>query len=450
MFKNGLSVSSVRRDKEFVAVRLGGRLHLYSCYVSPRRTIAQFQAFLLRLESSIRELEPGSEIVLAGDFNARSAAWGDWVTCLKGTELSSFSDALELVVLNQGSETTFTGRGAGSIVDVTFVSETLCTRAMGWTVIEEENYSDHNSLAFRIVYGVEAPTPSQPNQPTRRWDAAKGINLDLFATGLLLAQWTMKEQPRSEDPNQVALSFDHMVAAACDFSLPPKRAPRTNKPPVPWWTRNLSELRNICTRKKRTVKRAARHNTGTEEGHAERLQNAVTQYKEAKKELKIAIIRSKADCWKEMIQLVDGDPWGKPYKVVLRKLRGPPPASQMEPEMIANVIHGLFPASPAYTGPHIGRQQHPPHVTQVEIETVIQKIGARRTAPGPDGINTQILTAVYRCSPELLMGVVNSCIEAGEFPRDWKRARVVLLWKAERPIEEPSSYRPICLLNDVS
>lgn len=35
-------------------------------------------------------------------------------------------------------------------------------------------------------------------------------------------------------------------------------------------------------------------------------------------------------------------------------------------------------------------------------------------------------------------------------PTNWKRARVVLLRKGNKPEGEPSSYRPICLLKVVS
>lgn len=150
VFNRGMTISDVTRDEEFVAARLGGRFYFYSCCVSPKRTLVQFKSFLRRLEASIRGIAGDPQIVLAGDFNARSAHWGDWVTCPKGIELSAFADALELVVLNQGSEPTYVGKGAGSIVDVTFVTEALSTQTHGWTVSTKENFSDHNSVVFQI------------------------------------------------------------------------------------------------------------------------------------------------------------------------------------------------------------------------------------------------------------------------------------------------------------
>lgn len=45
--------------------------------------------------------------------------------------------------------------------------------------------------------------------------------------------------------------------------------------------------------------------------------------------------------------------------------------------------------------------------------------------------------------------VFNTFLQQGVFPAEWKRARLVLLRKADRPLEEPSMYRPLCMLDEV-
>jgi hypothetical protein len=49
----------------------------------------------------------------------------------------------------------------------------------------------------------------------------------------------------------------------------------------------------------------------------------------------------------------------------------------------------------------------------------------------------------------MLTGLYNQCARDGILPASWKRSRVVLLRKRGKPEGEPSSYRPICLLNVV-
>lgn len=88
-------------------------------------------AFLQRIENCVRGLEANAKVILAGDFNVRSMAWGDWVSFAKGNKLVAMADSLGLVVVNHGSEPTFIGKGRGSIVDVTFVSEALMPSVRG-------------------------------------------------------------------------------------------------------------------------------------------------------------------------------------------------------------------------------------------------------------------------------------------------------------------------------
>lgn len=83
------------------------------------------------------------------------------------------------------------------------------------------------------------------------------------------------------------------------------------------------------------------------------------------------------------------------------------------------------------------------------MDSAIATFKCRKKAPGPDGISTNIIGAVHRCDPSLLLNVYNSCLLSGTFPERMKRSRVVLLRKGSKPEGVPSSYRPLCLLNDM-
>jgi len=450
VFGRGVTVSNVIRDEEFVSARLGGTTQVYSCYVSPRYTLVQFQSFLQRLEASIRGLSDGAEVIIAGDFNARSAAWGDWETCSKGTELAAFADSFELMILNEGSEPTFVGRGAGSIVDVTLASESLSGRVRGWRVKTDENYSDHNSITFQVDKQAGEAEGEQPRLPQRSWDTTKGVNLEDFMVGLLLARW-VRPDPHvpSPTPDQLADSFERVVSDACNYALPARSESRF-KPPVPWWNEEIAEGRRNCTKKRRALKRAVARTTPTSgPSGTEQHEKARTEYKEAKYVLKKSIRKSKSECWRDLIQSVDSDPWGKPYKVVMNKLKGPAPVMQMEKETVERIIEGLFPSRDTDVGEPVVCMEAQQPFTHAELEKAVEKIKPRKKAPGPDGINTTILVAVYRCAPNWILDLFNTCIQAGTFPKKWKHARLVLLRKGDKPIGEPASYRPLCLLNDI-
>ena len=68
------------------------------------------------------------------------------------------------------------------------------------------------------------------------------------------------------------------------------------------------------------------------------------------------------------------------------------------------------------------------------------------TAPGIDGLPNEILKEVIGAYPEILLEAFNSCLGQGRFLTDWKKQRLVLLRKGNKPVGDASSYRPICLL----
>ena len=72
-----------------------------------------------------------------------------------------------------------------------------------------------------------------------------------------------------------------------------------------------------------------------------------------------------------------------------------------------------------------------------------------KKAPGPDGVSPHLLR---RCSDELtspLTQIFRQCLQTGEWPAQWKEARVTPVHK-KKSRSEPGNYRPISLLSIIS
>ena len=114
--------------------------------------------------------------------------------------------------------------------------------------------------------------------------------------------------------------------------------------------------------------------------------------------------------------MVEDDPWGKPYKIVMRKLQGPPALNRLEPNTLAGVIDRLFPQHLLMTNES--------HATEVEVEdfsveevtVIVGKFRGRNKAPGPDKIPSKVWGAVHDIRPQLLTGIFNQCLRTGTFP----------------------------------
>ncbi|EFN66747.1 hypothetical protein EAG_00344, partial [Camponotus floridanus] len=57
-----------------------------------------------------------------------------------------------------------------------------------------------------------------------------------------------------------------------------------------------------------------------------------------------SIRRAKNKAWEELIAFLDEDRWGRPYKLVLRKLRAeaPPTTETISPQFLGEIVGKLF------------------------------------------------------------------------------------------------------------
>lgn len=147
--------------------------------------------------------------------------------------------------------------------------------------------------------------------------------------------------------------------------------------------------------------------------------------------------------------MVDSDPWGRPYKAVMARLKGPTTASPSSPVLLQQIVTTLFPKQPELTYGDVMLADHRlnvPTISEEEMMKACSKIGDAK-APGPDGVPNVALKAAIRSRPELFLKTYNTCLAEGIFPTRWKLQKLVLLPKGNKPPEDPSSYRPICLLD---
>ena len=80
----------------------------------------------------------------------------------------------------------------------------------------------------------------------------------------------------------------------------------------------------------------------------------------------------------------------------------------------------------------------------------LKRAGGRlkaNTAPRINGVPNEILKEVIVVYPEILLEAFDFYLREGRFFDEWRRQSLVLLRKAEKPLEDASSYRPIRLLD---
>lgn len=96
---------------------------LIGCYVSPNISLAEYDKHLDSLAEEIKSED--TEVVIAGDFNAKSPVWGSAVTDTRGEHLTEWAAELGLNVINKGDTPTFQRGASRSFIDITWASENI-------------------------------------------------------------------------------------------------------------------------------------------------------------------------------------------------------------------------------------------------------------------------------------------------------------------------------------
>ena len=102
-------------------------------------------------------------------------------------------------------------------------------------------------------------------------------------------------------------------------------------------------------------------------------------------------------------------------------------------------------AEPSMEMPQTGMQEI--NVRKHEIGTLMEKLDVRK-AMGPDGVACWMLRECKDQLLEPIWEIINSSLEEGRVPKEWKRANIVPIFKGGTKTE-PLNYRPVSLTSVV-
>lgn len=230
---------------------------------------------------------------------------------------------------------------------------------------------------------------------------------------ILSANWPGTETPGDVD-SQVGWLRD-LMERACDFSMT-RAKPRPRRAAY-WWTEEIAELRRISVLAKRRFTRSRRRDL------ADETEKALKDYKEARKAFSEAIKEAKAEAWDEQLLTLDSDPWGRPYKIVIEKIKlwTLPVTESLDLEVLEDTLSTLFPKAERAPELYIREPvewSEDFKVTDDEMAGCIKRLRTRgNKAPGPDGIPGRVWVIALAHLSEPVGQLLTQCLREGYFPQ---------------------------------
>ncbi|XP_075990200.1 uncharacterized protein LOC142985842 [Anticarsia gemmatalis] len=253
---------------------------------------------------------PSGSVVVLGDFNAKSRAWGCPVTDGRGEAVQVWGLLSGLSLLNKGTAHTCVRHNGGSVVDLSFATPAVARKVSGWRVEEGvETLSDHLYIRFEVsplVEGAVRPASSFP-----RWVLSR-LDKELAEEAAIVHRWFASAPEEGASTEMLAGRMRTTLTRVCDAAMPRARR-RQARRSVYWWSPEIAELRNAANGARRLHARCRARNwrnpgrKGAEQPQAELWE----RYRAAKQNLQLAISRSKSAAIEEILRDLDRDPWGR-------------------------------------------------------------------------------------------------------------------------------------------
>ncbi|KAL6416661.1 hypothetical protein ACFW04_013267 [Cataglyphis niger] len=350
--------------------------------------------------------------------------------------------------MNQGDKPTCVRPQGSSIVDLTWTSPDLIRFVRNWRVEGEvESLSDHLYISFELSTRDFSLSCRRPL--SRMWCCRK-FDGDLFSAALTWRGYGPAGEIL-ESTDRMAQWIDFVLAEACDVAtdrIGPKKPKRT----AYWWKDSAAIIRQDCLKARRRWQTAKKSRKSQIE-----IDELGKLYRLKQKELRREINRLKSSAWQELIDSIEDDPWGLPYKIVIRKLKASTLSlsEKLEENLLDGLLNSLFPKNnkPEFLNNWSNFEWSENWEIDIgEVDKAIRKVSSSPTkAPGPDGIRRMFLKRVNDEFLEWIRFTYNLCLRLGKFPLSWKCANLVLIPKAGDSTSEslPKTW-PICLINDIA
>jgi ribonuclease HI len=381
-------------------------------------------------------------LILGGDFNARSTLWGYSFEDDRGSTMIDLCFNNNLSILNSiDSPPTFHYHGRQGWPDLTLSRHLDGSFVVGdWRVLDEPSGSDHEYITFNLTTKLHLKT-------TKRYKTKYGNHLKFIKNfkpevPTLLSNLTLITNPDQLDDFTNTLIQKIITASNAAYKF--KNFSKTTS--FLWWSPQLASRRNRLRALNRKLKS---QNTTDTQLLKQKISKERALYRKS-------LERAKSESWSNfcskaektfgtLFKLAHNKTF-KPHEIKFTDNSNNPTDTLERLQLLTSSIFGNDPP------PYLVKIQNFTHnepITPAELYDALKTLNKNK-APGHDCIDVRILLQVHNTNNKLLLNWANKCFKLAHFPKPLRNGEIVYFLKPNKAPDLPSSYRPICLLPTLS
>ncbi|XP_076302014.1 uncharacterized protein LOC143220195 [Lasioglossum baleicum] len=235
------SIHGLYKGNGIVAIQLE-TYTIVSCYFSPNKTSEEYKERIAELENFLNSIDV-NRCIIAGDFNAKSPAWGSSTLDEHGGIIMELCNSCDVIPTLSEGTFTFERNGHKTLIDFMLCGKSVSENISNSRILEEYTASDHRYLMHEFLLNEQNKNNIQKNK--------KKPNIKAFTR--LYTQLTKIADPftisTTEDIDAYILLLEEIFE---DTSYYPKTMKRKE---IWWWNKDIAALRKEAIASRRALQR---------------------------------------------------------------------------------------------------------------------------------------------------------------------------------------------------
>ncbi|XP_033200314.1 uncharacterized protein LOC117162573 [Bombus vancouverensis nearcticus] len=300
-----------------------GDILCVSGYCTPKIKIEEYMMYINKLASEIRNgVNRNKKLIVAGDFNAESTCWGGETTDERGRIFMETLCDYSAFPIRLDDKYTFYRNGRTSCPDIISATNKVNDLNVRSKVLNVFTASIH----LYIFHTFKTRTVSDRTKFFKY--VTKSLAPDIFLTKF--DEIANVENFNTTDDADIAELLQKCMVESCDKMLKKVICTANRKYSKHWWneTHKAHKVLRRVTRARKKV--------------ASGIDVPISAYKEIRSQLKKEIAGSKKRAWAGFCEILEMDPWGKPYRTIMSRCNKKGLPNDVPIDKVKEILNCLF------------------------------------------------------------------------------------------------------------